>query len=72
MLCTLTDDAPFPAVRTDIQGRIRFTNDTAYWQANSFPFVFQNVTSFFKLGGEDVWIYGGTSSAKPISLGVCV
>ncbi|KAK5656940.1 hypothetical protein OQA88_3462 [Cercophora sp. LCS_1] len=43
----------------DIQGRIRFTNDTAYWQANSFHFVFQNVTSFFKLGGEDVWIYGG-------------
>ncbi|KAK3392735.1 exopolygalacturonase [Podospora didyma] len=43
----------------DIQGRIRFTNDTAYWQTNSFRFVFQNVTSFFKLGGEDVWIYGG-------------
>ncbi|KAK0735186.1 exopolygalacturonase [Lasiosphaeria miniovina] len=43
----------------DIQGRIRFTNDTAYWQAHSFRFIFQNVTSFFKLGGEDVWIYGG-------------
>ncbi|KAK0630359.1 exopolygalacturonase [Bombardia bombarda] len=43
----------------DIQGRIQFSNDTAYWQANSYPFVFQNVTSFFKLGGEDVWIYGG-------------
>ncbi|KAK3341909.1 exopolygalacturonase [Lasiosphaeria hispida] len=43
----------------DIQGRIQFSNDTEYWQANSFPFVFQNVTSFFKLGGEDVWIYGG-------------
>ncbi|ELR08092.1 hypothetical protein GMDG_02919 [Pseudogymnoascus destructans 20631-21] len=34
-------------------------NDTDYWQANSFPFVFQNVTSFFKLGGNDVNIYGG-------------
>ncbi|KAK3938448.1 exopolygalacturonase [Diplogelasinospora grovesii] len=43
----------------DIQGRIQFTNDTTYWQANSFRFIFQNVTSFFKLGGEDVWIYGG-------------
>ncbi len=46
---------------TDIQGRIQFTNNTTYWQANSFRFIFQNVTSFFKLGGEDVWIYGGES-----------
>jgi len=44
---------------TDIQGRIQFSNDTKYWQANSFRFGFQNVTSFFKLGGEDVWIFGG-------------
>lgn len=43
----------------DIQGTIKFTDDTDYWQANSFPFVFQNVTSFFKLGGDDVQIYGG-------------
>lgn len=46
----------------DIQGTIKFTDDTDYWQANSFPFVFQNVTSFFKLGGEDVFIYGGRFS----------
>ncbi|OBT97766.1 Exopolygalacturonase [Pseudogymnoascus verrucosus] len=43
----------------DIQGMWLFSNDTDYWQANSFPFVFQNVTSFFKLGGNDVNIYGG-------------
>ncbi|RDW82695.1 exopolygalacturonase [Coleophoma cylindrospora] len=43
----------------DIQGYIQFTNDTDYWQANSFKFIFQNVTSFFKLGGNDVNIYGG-------------
>ncbi|KAK8005521.1 extracellular exo-polygalacturonase [Apiospora arundinis] len=43
----------------DIQGKIVFTNNTTYWQANSFRFGFQNVTSFFKLGGNDVWIYGG-------------
>ncbi|ESZ98751.1 PGX, glycoside hydrolase family 28 protein [Sclerotinia borealis F-4128] len=43
----------------DIQGEILFSDNTTYWQANSFPFVFQNVTSFFKLGGEDVFIYGG-------------
>lgn len=42
----------------DIQGKILFTNDTTYWQAHSFPFIFQNVTSFFKLGGNDVFIYG--------------
>ncbi len=46
----------------DIQGRILFTNDTDYWQAHSFPFIFQNVTTFFKLGGEDVFIYGGKSA----------
>ncbi|KAF7938605.1 uncharacterized protein EAE98_000943 [Botrytis deweyae] len=43
----------------DIQGEILFSDDTDYWQANAFPFVFQNVTSFFKLGGEDVFMYGG-------------
>ncbi|EHL02163.1 putative Exopolygalacturonase [Glarea lozoyensis 74030] len=43
----------------DIQSKILFTNDTTYWQANSFRFGFQNVTSFFKLGGNDVNIYGG-------------
>lgn len=47
----------------DIQGTIKFTDNTTYWQANSFPFVFQNVTSFFKLGGEDVFIYGGEFQA---------
>ncbi|KAG9235593.1 PGX, glycoside hydrolase family 28 protein [Amylocarpus encephaloides] len=43
----------------DIQSKILFSNDTNYWQANSFHFIFQNVTSFFKLGGNDVNIYGG-------------
>jgi galacturan 1,4-alpha-galacturonidase len=44
---------------TDFQSNVKFTNDTSYWQANSFRFGFQNVTSFFKLGGNDVQIYGG-------------
>ncbi|TVY24009.1 Exopolygalacturonase X-1 [Lachnellula hyalina] len=43
----------------DVQSYIQFSNDTTYWQANSFRFVFQNVTSFFKLGGNDVNIFGG-------------
>lgn len=38
----------------DIQGTIKFTNDTDYWQANSFKQVFQNATTFFQLGGQDV------------------
>jgi galacturan 1,4-alpha-galacturonidase len=41
----------------DIQGKIIFSNDTTYWQANSFKFVFQNATSFWQFGGEDVAIY---------------
>lgn len=59
--------------RTDIRGNIKFTDDTDYWQANSFKFGFQNVTTFFKLGGDDVFIYGGVYLslfylAQPLSL----
>ena len=43
----------------DIQGTLKFTDDTDYWQANAFRFVYQNVTAFFKLGGDNVFIYGG-------------
>jgi len=43
----------------DIQGTIQFTNDTDYWQANSFKQVFQNATTFFQLGGTDINVYGG-------------
>jgi galacturan 1,4-alpha-galacturonidase len=44
---------------TDIQAYIQFTNDTTYWQANAFHWTFQNATTFFALGGEDVNVYGG-------------
>ncbi|KAK7698149.1 hypothetical protein SLS64_012824 [Diaporthe eres] len=47
------------SIDIDIRGNIKFTDDTDYWQANSFKFGFQNVTTFFKLGGDDVFIYGG-------------
>ncbi|KAL2871468.1 putative extracellular exo-polygalacturonase [Aspergillus lucknowensis] len=43
----------------EILGRITFTPDTDYWQANSFRHTFQNATTFFQLGGEDVNVYGG-------------
>lgn len=52
----------------DIQGTIKFTDDIDYWTDASFPFVFQNLTSYFLLGGDDVFIYGGVyiSLAFPI------
>ena len=46
-------------IDVDIQGYVQFTNDTDYWQANSFKQIFQNATTFFELGGEDVNVYGG-------------
>ncbi|KAJ5946102.1 Exopolygalacturonase precursor [Penicillium verhagenii] len=46
-------------VDLDIQGYIKFTNDTDYWQEHAFAQVYQNATTFFQLGGEDVNIYGG-------------
>lgn len=45
-------------VISEILGTIQFTNDTDYWQANAFKHVYQNATTFFQLGGEDVNVYG--------------
>ena len=42
----------------EIQGHVQFSNDTDYWQANAFTQVYQNATTFFQLGGEDVNVYG--------------
>ncbi|KUI55797.1 Exopolygalacturonase X [Cytospora mali] len=47
------------SIDIDIRGTIKFTDDTDYWQEHSYKFIFQNATSFFKLGGDDVFIYGG-------------
>jgi galacturan 1,4-alpha-galacturonidase len=44
---------------SDIQGYVQFTNDTDYWQAHAFNQTFQNATTFFQLGGDDVNVYGG-------------
>ncbi|KAH8146679.1 uncharacterized protein LAJ45_09362 [Morchella importuna] len=46
-------------VDLDIQGTILFSNDTDYWNANAFYLTFQNATTFWQIGGEDVNIYGG-------------
>ncbi|KNG87456.1 putative extracellular exo-polygalacturonase [Aspergillus nomiae NRRL 13137] len=46
-------------VDLEILGKITFTPDTDYWQANAFKHTFQNATTFFNLGGTDVNVYGG-------------
>jgi len=47
--------------RVDIalSGSITFTTDIDYWAGNSFYYTFQNSTSYWKIGGKDVNIYGG-------------
>lgn len=42
----------------EIQGTVQFTNDTDYWQAHAFKQIYQNATTFFQLGGQDVNLYG--------------
>ncbi|KAI0174650.1 polygalacturonase [Pestalotiopsis sp. NC0098] len=41
-----------------ISGKVTFTDDIDYWVDNYWKYDFQNSTSFFKLGGKDVNIYG--------------
>ncbi|PSN67066.1 extracellular exo-polygalacturonase-like protein [Corynespora cassiicola Philippines] len=47
------------SVDIDIQGNIKFTNDIQHWLNITFDLGFQNATSFFKLGGSDINVYGG-------------
>jgi galacturan 1,4-alpha-galacturonidase len=46
------------SIDIEVQGYVKFTNNTTYWQAHSFPQIFQNVTTFFQLGGNDVNFFG--------------
>ncbi|KAF2732943.1 pectin lyase-like protein [Polyplosphaeria fusca] len=59
MISTALDLTFLKNIDLDIQGQILFSNDTNYWQKNSFKHVFQNASTFFQLGGEDVNVYGG-------------
>ncbi|KAH6695119.1 exo-polygalacturonase, partial [Plectosphaerella plurivora] len=45
-------------VHIRLDGNIKFTNDTPYWQKNAFRHPFQNSIMFWKWGGKDVRIYG--------------
>lgn len=46
-------------VDLEIAGRITFTNDTNYWQNNSFYMTYQNASTFWLIGGENINVYGG-------------
>ncbi|KAK3688253.1 exo-polygalacturonase [Podospora appendiculata] len=41
-----------------LDGEIKFTNDTPYWQANAFRHPFQNSIMFWKWGGSNIKIFG--------------
>lgn len=45
-------------VQVHLEGEIKFTNDTAYWQKNAFAHPFQNSLMFWKWGGKNIKIYG--------------
>ncbi len=50
-----------------ITGEIHFDNsDIYYWAENSFKFLFQNQSTFWKIGGEDVNIYGDLANGKSV------
>lgn len=46
------------AIDLDIQGEINFTDNITSWLGRSFDLQYQNATSFFVLGGEDINVYG--------------
>ncbi|KAK3390100.1 exo-polygalacturonase [Podospora didyma] len=45
-------------VHVHLDGEIKFTNNTPYWQANAFRHPFQNSIMFWKWGGKDIKIFG--------------
>ncbi|RYP62299.1 hypothetical protein DL769_007354 [Monosporascus sp. CRB-8-3] len=49
-----------------ITGEIHFRDDIYYWADHSFKFPFQNTSSFWLFGGEDVNIYGDLSNDKSV------
>lgn len=49
-----------------VTGEIYFKDDPYYWADNSFKFAFQNMSVFWKFGGEDINIYGDLSNDKSV------
>jgi galacturan 1,4-alpha-galacturonidase len=48
-------------IHVRLDGEIKFTNDTPFWQANAFRHPFQNSIMFWKWGGKDIKFYGSGS-----------
>jgi len=42
-----------------LQGTIKYLDDLAYWGGHAFPFAFQNISSFWLIGGNNIVIDGG-------------
>ncbi|KAK7725800.1 hypothetical protein SLS63_007955 [Diaporthe eres] len=50
-----------------ITGEVAFDDsDVYYWARNSFKYAFQNMSSFWKVGGEDINIYGDLSNNRSV------
>lgn len=50
-----------------ITGEVHFEDsDVYYWADESFKYPFQNTSSFLKVGGEDVNIYGDLSNDQSV------
>ncbi|KAK1836853.1 ADP-ribosylation factor 6 [Podospora conica] len=45
-------------VHVQLDGEIKFTNDTPFWQKNAFHHPFQNSIMFWKWGGKNIKIFG--------------
>lgn len=45
-------------VEVRLDGEVRFTDDTAYWQGAAYAHPFQNTIMFWKWGGSRVRLYG--------------
>jgi galacturan 1,4-alpha-galacturonidase len=52
-----------------ITGEINFRDDVYYWAENSYKLPFQNMSTFWLWGGEDVNIYGDLSNGKSVLQG---
>ncbi|KAI0261285.1 pectin lyase fold/virulence factor [Gloeopeniophorella convolvens] len=42
-----------------IQGAVKFSDDLEYWGGNAFSFAFQNQSTFWLLGGQNILLDGG-------------
>ncbi|RKK22046.1 hypothetical protein BFJ65_g4664 [Fusarium oxysporum f. sp. cepae] len=45
-------------IHVHLEGEIKFTNDTEYWQKNAYKHPFQNSIMFWKWGGKNIKLYG--------------